>query len=95
MKFLQLLSAAGLSAAGLAAALPTSQPAEIEARQLSSTRNDLENGSSANCPRVIFIFARASSEPGNMVRTRLLSSMYQTPTADRKPTPRVSPRAPT
>ncbi|KXX83040.1 Cutinase [Madurella mycetomatis] len=61
MKLLQLLSAAGL-----AAALPTSQPAEIEARQLSSTRNDLENGSSANCPRVIFIFARASTEPGNM-----------------------------
>jgi cutinase len=67
MKFFQILSIAGL-----ASALPT-QPVEdavlVEARQLSSTSNDLENGSSANCPRVIFIFARGSTEPGNMVRT--------------------------
>ncbi|KAK4039502.1 cutinase [Parachaetomium inaequale] len=64
MKFLQVLSIAGL-----VAALPT-QPVEdavlVEARQLSSTSNELENGSSANCPRVIFIFARGSTEPGNM-----------------------------
>jgi len=64
MKFLQVLSIVGL-----VAALPT-QPVEdaavVEARQLSSTSNELENGSSANCPRVIFIFARGSTEPGNM-----------------------------
>ena len=69
MKFLTLLSAAGL-----VAALPAPPPAaeldntaQIEARQLSSTRNDLENGNAANCPSVILIFARASGEPGNMV----------------------------
>ena len=71
MKFLQLLALAGL-----AAALPAPVPAlvkvdptagEIEARQLSSTRTDLERGSSSNCPRVIYIFARGSTEPGNMV----------------------------
>ncbi|KAK4156588.1 cutinase-like protein [Chaetomidium leptoderma] len=68
MKFFQILATAGLAAA-LPAAVPVevnSNAAEIEARQLSSTRNDLENGSSSNCPRVIFIFARASGEPGNM-----------------------------
>ncbi|KAK3291253.1 carbohydrate esterase family 5 protein [Chaetomium fimeti] len=68
MKFLTLLSAAGL-----ATALPTApatevnnNAAQIEARQLSSTRNDLENGDASNCPSVILIFARASGEPGNM-----------------------------
>jgi cutinase len=68
MKFLQILAAAGV-----VAALPAAAPVELDndarlaARQLSSTSNDLENGSSSNCPRVIFIFARASGEPGNMV----------------------------
>ncbi|KAH6843326.1 carbohydrate esterase family 5 protein [Chaetomium sp. MPI-CAGE-AT-0009] len=68
MKFLTLLSAAGLVAALPAppAAEVNNNAAQIEARQLSSTRNDLENGSSANCPSVILIFARASGEPGNM-----------------------------
>ncbi|KAL2161876.1 hypothetical protein VTH06DRAFT_7660 [Thermothelomyces fergusii] len=62
MKLLSLLTVAGA-----VAALPTSPNAsEIEARQLSSVRNELENGSSSNCPRVIFIFARASGEIGNM-----------------------------
>ncbi|KAK4034186.1 carbohydrate esterase [Parachaetomium inaequale] len=61
MKFVSLLAAAGL-----AAALPAAEP-EIDARQFgSSTRTDLEKGSSANCPKVIFIFARASTETGNM-----------------------------
>lgn len=57
-------------AAGLVAAAPA---AEIEANSLearqSSRRTDLENGSSSNCPKVIFIFARASTETGNMVRS--------------------------
>ncbi|KAH7152624.1 cutinase [Dactylonectria macrodidyma] len=37
----------------------------VQARQ-SSTRNDLESGSSSSCPKAILIFARASTEPGNM-----------------------------
>ena len=67
MKFLQLLTAAGLVAA-LPAAAPIENVAEIETRQSSSTRSELESGSSSNCPKVIFIFARASTEAGNMVR---------------------------
>ncbi|KAK4098034.1 carbohydrate esterase family 5 protein [Parathielavia hyrcaniae] len=72
MKFLQLLAAAGLAAALPTVPVEVESTAEIEARDLeiaarqSSTRNDLESGSSSNCPRVIFIFARASTEPGNM-----------------------------
>lgn len=67
MKFLTLLSAAGLVAALPAPpAAELDNAAQIEARQLSSTRNDLENGDASNCPSVILIFARASGEPGNM-----------------------------
>ncbi|KAM0328569.1 hypothetical protein ACHAQA_004977 [Verticillium albo-atrum] len=79
MKFLTLFSLA----AALACALPViGTPSHaLEARQ-SSTRNDLERGSSAACPRVIFIFARASGEPGNMGMSagpavaRVLESKY-------------------
>lgn len=40
----------------------------VEVRQLgSTTRNELETGS-APCPKAIFIFARGSTESGNMVR---------------------------
>ncbi|KAM5342174.1 hypothetical protein ACJ41O_015205 [Fusarium nematophilum] len=65
MKFLQVVSLI----AHLAAALPTKvaeSTSDVETRQLSSTRNELEQGSSSNCPKVIFIFARGSIEPGNM-----------------------------
>jgi cutinase len=59
--------------AASASALPTDQDtaAAIEARQFggSSTRNDLSNGNSASCPPVIFIYARGSTETGNLVCT--------------------------
>jgi len=38
----------------------------LEERQ-TSTRRELETGTSANCPRAILIYARGSTEPGNMV----------------------------
>ncbi|KAI9147611.1 cutinase [Paramyrothecium foliicola] len=70
MKFSSLL----VLAAGYATALPTAPvveevPREVAARQLSSTRNELETGSSARCPKVILIFARATGEVGNMGST--------------------------
>jgi cutinase len=57
--------------AGLGAALPAPLEAapvehDIEARQLlGDTRNELQTGGA--CPPVIFIFARGSTESGNLV----------------------------
>lgn len=43
----------------------------IDARQISSTtRTELESGS-APCPKAILIFARGSTESGNMVSQRM------------------------
>ena len=62
--------------AGLVAALPQTPP--LAGRQLGSscggaTCNELENGS-GSCPKAIFIFARASTETGNMVGHILIDS---------------------
>ncbi|WYZ43266.1 hypothetical protein EsH8_VI_000965 [Colletotrichum jinshuiense] len=62
MKFLSILSLA----VTLVAAAPVEVANDLEVRQSSSTRNELESGSSSACPKVIYIFARASTEPGNM-----------------------------
>lgn len=63
MKFLALFATA--------LSLVAAAPIELDERQLSTTRNDLENGNSNNCPDVIFIFARASTEIGNMVSSSI------------------------
>jgi cutinase len=39
----------------------------LEARDL-LTRDDLEDGDPSNCPTAILIYARGSTEPGNLVR---------------------------
>lgn len=54
--------------ASLVSAAPVTtdvEPNSLEARQ-SSTRNDLESGSSSRCPEAILIYARGSTEAGNM-----------------------------
>ncbi|EEY23076.1 cutinase [Verticillium alfalfae VaMs.102] len=74
MKFLSIVTVL----VTLAVALPVEPAAEeaevlvsrnelavLEARQ-SSTRSELESGSSSRCPRAILIYARGSTEPGNM-----------------------------
>lgn len=76
MKFLAIISLC----TALVAAAPIEGPvvvadagvADLEVRQTGLTRDELQDGSSSACPRVIFIFARASTELGNMVRASLL-----------------------
>ncbi|KAJ2906797.1 carbohydrate esterase family 5 protein [Zalerion maritima] len=58
MKFL----ATATALAGIAAAAPA---AKLVPRQI-LTRNELESGSSSNCPDVILVYARGSIESGNM-----------------------------
>jgi hypothetical protein len=66
----------------LAAASPIA-PSDVEGSQLetrqflTSTRNELGTGRSGACPKAIFIFARASTETGNMVRIHLPHSLSQ------------------
>lgn len=76
MKFIAIIS----FCAALVAAVPIEGPGEVvvdtsvadlEVRQTGLTRDELQSGSSSACPRVIFIFARASTELGNMVRPSL------------------------
>lgn len=74
MKFLALFAAviSLVAAAPLDVETRDVEVRDIEVRDLEprdgwSTRNDLENGSSNSCPQVIFIFARGSTEIGNMV----------------------------
>ncbi|KAM0246449.1 hypothetical protein ACHAP5_004764 [Fusarium lateritium] len=64
MKF----SIAAAFMAATASALPAAQESALEARQFfgSNTRNDLTQGSSSSCPSVIFVYARGSTETGNL-----------------------------
>lgn len=66
MKFLHLLAYLTLAAAA-PVQHATGDVVSLAERQVSTTRNELESGSPSACPRVIFIFARASTEIGNMV----------------------------
>ncbi|KAF5022712.1 hypothetical protein F66182_5260 [Fusarium sp. NRRL 66182] len=53
--------------AATASALPATDNTGIEVRQFGgSTRNDLSNGNSGSCPGVIFVYARGSTETGNL-----------------------------
>lgn len=69
MKFFAISLLAGLAAAS-PIAVPESSVSELESlesRQLINISNDLERGSSSNCPKAILIFARGSTELGNLV----------------------------
>jgi cutinase len=70
---LVLISLLTALAAASPIAIGAPAPDALDARQLSSTSNELETGSSEACPRTIFIFGRASGEIGNMVLTSPLS----------------------
>jgi cutinase len=75
MKFFAVSLLAGLAAASpIAVPEPTEaqiNDAQIEAlaaRQfLSGSKNELEQGSSSSCPKAILVFARGTTEQGNLV----------------------------
>lgn len=63
------LLAALAAASPVAVSVTETEAIALEAHQSSSsTRNELESGSSSACPRAILIFARASTEAGNIMR---------------------------
>ncbi|KAJ2897060.1 cutinase [Zalerion maritima] len=71
MKFLNILALGASVATAAPAASPVESSPEVPAnelvaRQLSSIHNELISGSSSDCPGVTCIFARASTETGNM-----------------------------
>ncbi|OHE95084.1 cutinase [Colletotrichum orchidophilum] len=66
MKFFSILSLAVTLAAAAPVEVVDTSVADLQVRQTGTTSNELESGSSSACPKVIFIFARASTEPGNM-----------------------------
>ena len=70
MKFFAYSLLASLAAAS-PLVFPKSEAIELEARQLSGSSNELENGNAAACPKAILIFARGSTESGNLVRFAL------------------------
>jgi cutinase len=71
MKFFTLPMLTALAAASPIAP-STLESSQLETRQLvPSIRNELETGHAGACPKAIFIFARASTEIGNMVLIHL------------------------
>lgn len=69
MVVLRSLLTAALAGLSLASPLPVT---DIEARQIVNA-NDLEDG---NCKPVVLIFARGSTELGNMVSHHFISSHH-------------------
>ncbi|KAJ4374680.1 hypothetical protein N0V86_007553 [Didymella sp. IMI 355093] len=65
MKFFAIAILASLIAAS-PIVIPESEAIELQARQLGLSRNELESGSSSACPKAILIFARGSTETGNL-----------------------------
>ena len=66
MKFFILSLLASLAIAS-PIIVPESSLVEIKARQIGSSKSELETGSSSACPKAILIFARGSTETGNLV----------------------------
>lgn len=66
MKFFGTILLAALAIAS-PVILPEFEASELQARQLGSSRTELESGSSSACPKAILIFARGSTETGNLV----------------------------
>lgn len=62
-------SLSSLSLLLLLAPFATASPIEVEKRATGITSNEFTQG---GCKNIIFIFARGSTEPGNMVRSSVI-----------------------
>jgi cutinase len=82
MKFLAPALLASMAIASPIAAPDSAEINALEARELearqSSSKNELENGSSSACPKAILVFARGSTESGNLVRLPFIPHSYST-----------------
>jgi len=67
MKFLAVTLLATLAAASPIASPEITISGDLEARQLGSSKTELEDGRAGACPRAILVFARGSTESGNLV----------------------------
>ena len=67
MKFFAVSLLATLAAASPIAVPEINISGDIEARQLGSSKTELEDGRAGACPKAILIFARGSTESGNLV----------------------------
>lgn len=67
MKFIAVSLLVTLAAASPVAVPEIKLSTDLEARQLGS-RTELESGRAGSCPRGILIYARGSTESGNLVR---------------------------
>lgn len=69
MKFLAITFLVTLATASpIAAPEPEFQlSGDLEARQILSSKSELESGSASRCPKAILVFARGSTETGNLV----------------------------
>ncbi|KAJ8118495.1 hypothetical protein OPT61_g534 [Boeremia exigua] len=65
MKFFAVTLLAGLITASPIVLLER-ESVEIQSRQIGGTRTELESGSASACPKAILIFARGSTETGNL-----------------------------
>ncbi|CAH0047057.1 unnamed protein product [Clonostachys solani] len=66
MKFLTISIFIALVAAAPTSVVRQEDNPALKTRQSSTTRNELETGSSSSCPEGILIYARGSTEAGNM-----------------------------
>lgn len=66
MKFSLVLASFVSFVSALPVDIDAGTDVDVVARQ-SNSRNELETGSASNCPEAILIYARGSTEPGNVV----------------------------
>lgn len=66
-------------AVSLASLIAVTSALPLVERQSATTRNELESGSASACPKAILIYARGSTQAGNMVSKICSMSIIRRP----------------